>query len=65
MTEQQLLTPKMMKCKKCGEYTLKQFACPKCGGELYTPKPPKYSPEDRYAKYRRAMKEEAKLRSEK
>ena len=52
MTEQ-LSTPKMMKCKKCGKYTLKQFACPKCSGEVYPPKPPKYSPEDKYAKYRR------------
>jgi H/ACA ribonucleoprotein complex subunit 3 len=27
--------------------------CPLCGNKTSVPKPPKYSPEDKYAKYRR------------
>lgn len=32
--------------------------CPKCGGKAVQSKPPKYSPEDKYASYRRKAKEE-------
>lgn len=42
----------MMKCPACGNYTLKG-ACPKCGGVTVRPIPAKYSPEDKYGKYRR------------
>jgi len=57
------LSPVLLrKCKSCGEYTLNQASCPKCGGEVYIPVPPKFSPDDRYAKYRRMMKELAKNR---
>ncbi|KXB03175.1 ribosome biogenesis protein [candidate division MSBL1 archaeon SCGC-AAA261F19] len=49
----------MKKCKVCGGYTLKESECPKCGGELGTPHPPKFSPEDPYGKYRRRLKREA------
>ncbi|MGP3666891.1 MAG: RNA-protein complex protein Nop10 [Candidatus Bathyarchaeota archaeon] len=51
----------LRRCKKCGEYTLNKISCPKCGGEVYTPAPPKFSPDDKYAKYRRMMKEFAKM----
>ncbi|MFH0859728.1 MAG: RNA-protein complex protein Nop10 [Candidatus Altiarchaeota archaeon] len=44
----------MLKCEKCGEYTLKS-ACPKCGARAKTVVPPKYSPEDKYGEYRRRM----------
>ncbi len=30
--------------------------CPKCGNKSLSPKPPKYSPVDKYAKYRRVGK---------
>lgn len=33
-------------------YSMKEI-CPKCGGKTLSPKPPKYSPEDKYGKYRR------------
>jgi H/ACA ribonucleoprotein complex subunit 3 len=39
----------------CGKYTLKQELCPYCGGKVISPHPPKFSPEDRYAKYRRKI----------
>jgi H/ACA ribonucleoprotein complex subunit 3 len=35
---------------------LKRDVCPKCGGPLEIPHPPKYSPEDRYQIYRIKMK---------
>jgi len=46
---------KMKKCIKCNVYTLKD-KCPKCGKKTTSPRPPKFSPEDKYGKYRRAAK---------
>ncbi|MBN1502950.1 ribosome biogenesis protein [Candidatus Woesearchaeota archaeon] len=45
----------ILKCQKCSKYTLSE-AC-SCGGNAVSPKPPKYSPEDKYADYRRKVKE--------
>ncbi|MBU0758630.1 MAG: RNA-protein complex protein Nop10 [Nanoarchaeota archaeon] len=46
----------ILKCPQCGNYSLRT-AC-KCGGEAVSPQPPKYSPEDKYGKYRREVKRE-------
>lgn len=46
---------KMRKCSPCKIYTLKEI-CPKCGEKTTSPEPPKYSPENKYGKYRRALK---------
>ena len=51
----------LRKCIKCGRYTLKRDKCPYCGGNVKIPHPAKFSPDDRYAKYRRMLKEEAKV----
>ncbi len=48
---------KIHKCPGCGSYTLKG-ACPKCGSQTNPVGPARYSPEDRYGRYRRMMKEE-------
>tara|TARA_Y100000034_G_C6531685_1_gene229108 strand:- start:195 stop:353 length:159 start_codon:yes stop_codon:yes gene_type:complete len=40
------------KCRSCKKYTLKEICC----GKTLTPKPAKYSPEDKYSKYRRKYK---------
>jgi H/ACA ribonucleoprotein complex subunit 3 len=45
-------------CEKCGKYTLKKDRCPYCGGNVRIPHPPKFSPDDKYLKYRMAMKME-------
>jgi H/ACA ribonucleoprotein complex subunit 3 len=45
----------ILKCPKCGSYGMKAECS--CGHTRLEPKPPKYSPEDRYAKYRRQAKE--------
>ena len=42
----------MRKCVNCGRYTLRQDKCPVCGAEVRVPHPPRFSPEDRYVKYR-------------
>jgi len=42
----------LRKCVKCGRYTLKQDKCPCCGSKVVVPHPPKFSPEDKYRKYR-------------
>lgn len=46
----------LRKCTSCGVYTLHKDKCPYCGGEVRVPHPPKFSPEDRYGRYRRLMK---------
>jgi H/ACA ribonucleoprotein complex subunit 3 len=48
----------ILKCQKCGAYTMKD-SCPLCGAKTETPKPAKYSPEDKYASYRRQVKKQA------
>jgi len=48
---------KMKKCIPCGIYTISNN-CPKCGGSLNVIYPPKFSIEDKYAKYRRILKKE-------
>jgi len=45
------------KCTTCSAYTMEEQTC-KCGGTVITSKPPKYSPEDKYARYRRDAKKE-------
>jgi len=45
----------IMKCSQCGNYTMKAV-CSKCNGKCYEAKPAKYSPEDKYGKYRRIAK---------
>jgi len=45
----------ILKCKSCGTYTIKSV-CPECGKEAVTPVPAKYSPDDKYGKYRRKVK---------
>jgi len=48
----------LRKCKKCGNYTLRKDACPYCGGNVRIPHPPKFSLDDKYLKYRIALKME-------
>ena len=50
----------MAKCMECGTYTFNDI-CPKCNGKAVSPHPPRFSPEDRYGKYRRRLQ---KLTSE-
>jgi H/ACA ribonucleoprotein complex subunit 3 len=49
--------PKMLqRCQKCMRYTLQKSTCPLCGGPAKKAHPPKFSPEDRYGKFRRVWK---------
>lgn len=41
----------MRKCVQCSRYTLKNI-CPSCGSSTMIPHPAKFSPDDKYAKYR-------------
>ncbi|MFP4118689.1 MAG: RNA-protein complex protein Nop10 [Candidatus Woesearchaeota archaeon] len=50
------MTSKILKCEKCGSYGLGETCS--CGGTRVFSHPPKYSPEDKYAKYRRMAKEQ-------
>ncbi|MGA1873791.1 MAG: RNA-protein complex protein Nop10 [Thermoplasmatota archaeon] len=43
---------RIRKCGNCGKYTLSQ-TCRDCGSASLNTFPPRYSPEDRYGKYRR------------
>ena len=49
----------MQKCANCGRYTLAD-KCPSCGGDTVTVHPARYSPDDRYARYRTPMAYEEK-----
>lgn len=44
-------------CPSCEIYTMKE-ECPRCGERTRTRSPPRYSPQDRYGKYRRMLMEE-------
>jgi len=46
---------KIFFCKRCKIYTLEKN-CPKCNFKTENPKPAKYSPEDKYGKWRRLAK---------
>ena len=48
----------LRKCEKCGKYTLKIDVCPYCGGKVRIPHPAKFSPDDKYLKYRLAYKQQ-------
>ncbi|MCL4411823.1 MAG: RNA-protein complex protein Nop10 [Candidatus Thermoplasmatota archaeon] len=39
------------KCPECRSYTL-ESTCKKCGTQTVSTLPPRFSPEDRFAKYR-------------
>lgn len=47
----------ILKCPSCSSYGLSESCS--CGGKRVFSHPPKYSPEDKYAKYRRLAKEES------
>ncbi|MEM0340713.1 MAG: RNA-protein complex protein Nop10 [Acidilobaceae archaeon] len=49
----------LRKCVSCGRYTLAKDRCPVCGGEVRVPHPPRFSPEDKYVKYRIMAKVQA------
>jgi H/ACA ribonucleoprotein complex subunit 3 len=50
----------LRKCELCGRYTLNVEKCPYCGGKVHVPHPARFSPQDKYAKYRRALRVEMK-----
>ncbi len=41
----------LRKCTRCGIYTF-QETCPRCGAPTRVPHPPRFSPEDKYVRYR-------------
>jgi H/ACA ribonucleoprotein complex subunit 3 len=47
---------RILRCPACGSYALTE-QCP-CGDTRIPPRPPKYSPDDKYAEYRRRYKEQ-------
>ncbi|MDI6737591.1 MAG: RNA-protein complex protein Nop10 [Nanoarchaeota archaeon] len=51
------MTKHILYCRKCSLYTM-QEKCPKCGGIALSNKPAKYSPEDKWGKYRLKYKQD-------
>lgn len=41
----------LFKCEKCSKYTM-EAKCPQCGETTKMAAPAKYSPDDKYARYR-------------
>ncbi len=44
----------MLRCAQCGRYTMAD-KCPACGGKAGPAHPARYSPDDKYARYRSPM----------
>ena len=44
-------------CNHCNKYTL-ETKCNKCKNTTISKNPPRFSPEDRYGKYRRKLKKQ-------
>lgn len=42
-------------CRGCSEYTMEE-KCPKCREKTFSPKPARYSPLDKWGKWRREAK---------
>ncbi|MBS1267140.1 MAG: Ribosome biogenesis protein Nop10 [Candidatus Woesearchaeota archaeon] len=53
---------KILKCKKCSKYTMKPKCS--CGGKAVTVKPPKYTLDNKYAKYTRKAKLEKRQKQD-
>lgn len=51
-----MMAKHILKCSGCGEYTMNEVHS--CGSPALLVKPAKYSPEDKYGKYRRETKKE-------
>ena len=45
---------RILTCENCGNYTMKNICA--CGAKAITPKPAKFSIEDKYGSYRRKAK---------
>jgi len=45
----------MKRCPACGAYTFRDV-CPSCGSPTGSAHPPRFSPEDKWGKYRREAK---------
>ena len=50
------MTNSILKCNKCSKYTMEKNC--ECGGECFSTRPAKYSPIDKYSKYRLMYKKE-------
>ncbi|MEK6864767.1 MAG: RNA-protein complex protein Nop10 [Nanoarchaeota archaeon] len=57
------MTKHILYCKSCGLYTM-QPKCQKCGKATFSTKPAKYSPEDKWGKYRLKYKQDEALESQ-
>ena len=51
--------PSLRVCHSCHRYTLKEN-CPQCGNPSRQPHPARFSPHDRYGKYRRLLLAQAR-----
>lgn len=45
---------RILRCGECGKYTMKDVCA--CGGKALTPRPAKFSIDDKYGAYRRKAK---------
>jgi H/ACA ribonucleoprotein complex subunit 3 len=48
---------RILKCVGCGHYSLKN-SCPLCSEKTVRVGPARFSPQDRYGRYRRLLREE-------
>ncbi|HID91398.1 TPA: ribosome biogenesis protein [Candidatus Bathyarchaeota archaeon] len=46
----------LRKCGRCGEYTILNATCPRCGGSTKVPHPAPLTLDDRYLRYKLEMR---------
>ncbi len=51
------MTAEIFLCSKCERYTMLE-SCSSCQGKTFSPRPPRYSPLDKWGKWRRIAKKE-------
>ncbi|MBI2148400.1 ribosome biogenesis protein [Candidatus Woesearchaeota archaeon] len=51
------MTEEILQCEICKKYTLEKFC--ECSGKCLSPKPAKFSPEDKYGYYRLSYKKKS------
>lgn len=57
------MAARLLVCRSCGRYALHPD-CPACGSKTVSPHPARFSPEDRFGKYRRRLKQLAEREAE-
>ena len=54
VNQRNIIMKHIFKCNNCNKYTMKEVC--ECGNQTLSPRPMKYSPDDKFVSYRRKAK---------